>query len=109
MRLNNISNINFQKRLVAEATIVHNAKKEPAKIYLLDNYEDKKELDEKLNMSDWKNSHYASNVIADFMKDSDSTYVMENKNGEYVGICQIDENIYPMISYIETVPKGTKG
>ena len=44
MRINNNINLNFQKRLVARATVEHQGKKEDVKIFLMDEVKDKKEL-----------------------------------------------------------------
>ena len=107
MRINNNINLNFQKRLVARAAVEHQGKKEDVKIFLMDETKDKKELIKKLSTKDWEKGNYTPNVVAEFRKNGNSTYVMENKKGEYIGICQTDENIYPMVNYIETVPKGS--
>ena len=87
MRINNNINLNFQKRLQARAAVEHQGKKEDVKIFLMDEVKDKKELIKKLSTKDWEKGNYTPNVVAEFRKNGNSTYVMENKKGEYIGIC----------------------
>jgi len=114
MRVNRLSNINFQKKLVAKCGIVQYKHPRSAKIYQLEKKVDDKYLKRAAKMQSWKNENFYLNSVARNFKlygdiNSYKFYVLEDKNDNPLTYCQIYDNIdgSECLIFIETAPDSS--
>jgi len=107
MKTNNlsISSVSFQKKLVANATILNNGQQEQVKIYDLDKAKDIEDLKKAENSNLWKRSKFIHCVNIIFNPTNTSKYyVIENKNGEIISFAHIEKQKDYILHAIETAP-----
>ena len=105
-------NINFQKRLVANATIQRNNKPQEVEIFHLDDPQDNKILDKALDTNEWVGSYYLPDLNIGFLSDfqQNKYYIMTDKKDKLLCMCVVNErgNKKNKLEYIETAPKLSK-
>lgn len=110
MRIGNIKNISFQKKLVASCAVLNGATSEECSIYKLDSFEDRDYFDNLAKLQKWQLSYFLSGMADKIRDDAPYTkrsiYAIENSKNECLGYCRVDDT-YNNISYLthlEVVP-----
>lgn len=103
------NNINFQKHLVANATIKSDNKQEKVKIYQFDNSKDLQDLINAQKTKSWENNFYLNDSIIDFERffGNFDYYTMENNNKDILCFSIVDNKRkkHTKLEYLETAPK----
>lgn len=101
-------NLNFQKRLVASATIQRNNKPQEVKIFHLDEPKDNELLERALNTREWMGTYYLPDLNVTFLDDFEENkyYIMEDKKGRLLCTSVVNERGAKKnkLEYIETAP-----
>ena len=105
-------NLNFQKRLVASATIQRNNKPQEVKIFHLNEPNDNEILERALNTKEWMGTYYLPDLNITFLNDFEQNkyYVMEDKKGKLLCASVVNERGKKKnkLEYIETAPRLSK-
>lgn len=105
-------NLNFQKRLVASATIQRNNKPQEVKIFHLNEPNDNEILERALNTKEWMGTYYLPDLNVTFLNDFEQNkyYVMEDKKGKLLCASVVNERGKKKnkLEYIETAPRLSK-
>ena len=110
--LQSYSNISFQKKLVAKASVsVADAtdKNIPCKIYKLSSEKDKKYFDKMPNIADWENSEFLDDFKRElkFEDKYSEIYSIEDKNENCLGLMELLDDVkseMKSVIYLETCP-----
>lgn len=111
MKINNVKLVSFQKRHIANCSIIKEEKPEQCKIYRME----KSDLDyfKKLKVKDsWQDAHYLENIDA-MMKyrtlGGRQIYSMEDSENNCIAFCEVDHecNDSDILEFIEVAPTSS--
>ena len=102
-------NPNFQKKLVAQGSVLKSGKPEEVFFYLLDKVDDEKDLIKASKKELWKDDYYLKNSLIKFwhfLQEELDIFTMENKKGDIIcyGVIDNDRKKEARVKFIETAP-----
>lgn len=106
-----VSNITFQKKLKAKASVSQNEESLPCKIYKLSSKDDRDYFKKINNVDDWENATFrrAFQTILYEPQKCEKLYVLEDKNNNCLGFMTLVDNKEKkrkFVEYLETCPKN---
>ena len=109
MKINKINNTQFQKKLIANASVQKNNNPEKVYIYKLEYDTDEAYFQKLKNDKCWENNNYLSYILVDFAVDQrpcDYFISMEDEKGNVLGISEITSAKNSiLLDFLETAPK----
>lgn len=108
---NNINNLSFQKRLIANCKIVDKGKSVPCQIFELNKRDDADYFKSLLKERGWKGQgfvEYIDDIFSHSGCGDAKFYAIENAKNKKLGFCQIyqEPNQYDELEIIEVMPKA---
>ena len=109
MKINNINNFSFQKRLIANCAVLKEEQPKSCKIYKME-AQDQDYFKNLFNEESWQNAYYLENIDA-MMKyrtlGGRQIYSMEDGNDKCIAFCEVDHECIDsdILEFIEVAPK----